>query len=619
MTVAAIHGACLGGGCEVVLCCDYRLCSDSVKTQIGLPEVKLGLIPGFGGCLRLPRIIGVLESLNIILQGRGLRAKKALKIGLIDECVPESLLIQRSVDFANEKLEKGLLKRKKHYKPSGFRNWFLDSFLGRQIIFYQVKKQLFEKTKKLYPAPYKALEVISKTYKRLSFKKSVQQEVSSFCDIATKLISKNLIDLFFLIEGVKKQTGTRLLKKDITYRKFDNVGVLGAGVMGGGIGGLFALKGMHVRLKDINYNSLDIGLKNIYNILKTMMKRRRLSKKDFDKTWSLVTPSTGESGLNKLDIVIEAVVEDLEVKKSVIKNLANQCSLDCIVATNTSSFRVSELAKSHPRPENFLGVHFFNPVDKIPLVEIIPGEQTDERVVAETFNLAKKIGKTPVVVKDSPGFLVNRLLVPWLSEALYLFDESYCVESVDKAYTDLFGFPMGPFRLLDEVGWDIGAKVLHVLNESFGERMAVAPCLEKLMKKDRRGRKNKRGYYLYKNSMKDLKVDSSLYVEFQKGRLKHKFDKWEVIQRGVYRMINEASIALREDKIVEKACDVDLAMIMGTGFPPFRGGLLKYADVVGSRKILDTLKKFEQKWGARFSPSDSLKELAQSNGKFYTD
>ncbi len=612
-TIAAIDGACLGGGCEFVIACDYRIATNDKSTRIGLPEVKLGIIPGFGGCIRLPRMIGVQAALDIILAGKSVIAKKAAKIGLIDEAVPKELLDERVELMVQDIISGKKGKRQKCFKAKKLPNKILESFIGRPIVFSQAKKMVMKQSKGFYPAPLAALSTVKKTI-GASREKAQNIEMEAFCEVAVTPISKNLINLFYLMEGVKKQTG---VSSDVKSKKVEHVGVLGAGVMGGGIAQLAADKGYNVRMKDISNEALAIGYKQANDIWAKKLKRRRLTKFDFKKKMSLIGASLDYSGFKKLDVIVEAIVEDMKIKKLVIADTVKQCKEDAIIATNTSSLSVTEMAEAHPNPKNFVGMHFFNPVHKMPLVEVIRGEHTSDEATATIFELSKRMGKTPVVVKDGPGFLVNRLLLPWMSEALFFLEDGMTVKTLDRYYTHKFGMPMGPCRLLDEVGLDTAIKVLKIFQNSLGERIQVSKLADKIKESDRLGKKNKKGFYQYNEKGYDTDVDDSMYSLLGLSAKNDPLSEQECIERGIYQMINEAARALHEDKIVETAGEVDLAMIMGTGFPPFRGGLLRYADTVGISKIVDSLNDYHQRLGIRFKPADSLVEMAKANKTFY--
>lgn len=616
VTIAAINGACLGGGCELVLTCDYRICSDSPDTKIGLPEVKLGIIPGFGGCVRLPRVVGLPASLDIILAGKAVDGRKAEKIGLVDASVPAEQLEARAMQMAREKIDAGARKRRKRYQAKGAMNKFMDSFVGRPVVYSQAKKSVLKETKGFYPAPLKALEVVSRTYGMSNRERALAIEAEGFVEVATTPVSKNLIDLFYMMEAVKKQTGVE--GKDVKPLPVKHLAVLGAGTMGGGIAQVAADKGVNVRMKDITNEALALGFRHASEIFNKYMKRKKITKHDYEAKMARISGTLDFTGFKQMDVVVEAIVEDMNIKKKVIAETVKHCKPEAIIATNTSSLSVTEMAEAHPRPENFLGMHFFNPVDKMPLVEVIRGPKTSDVATATIFELAKKMGKTPVVVKDGPGFLVNRLLMPYMIEAMFLLQDGMSIEVVDRYYTHTFGMPMGPFRLMDEVGLDVCVKVVKIFKKSLGERIEVPKLIDALHDSKRLGKKSGRGFYLYDDKGQQLSVDKSVYGELGLSAPSNPLDEKECLERGVFVMINEASLALIEDRIVNAPQDVDLAMIMGTGFPPFRGGLLKYADSLGSQYIAQELEVYASKCGPRFRPSQPLANLAKNNRKFYS-
>lgn len=611
-TIAAIHGACMGGGCEMVLACDYRLSSDAPETKIGLPETKLGIIPGFGGCVRLPRTIGLQAALDIILAGKAVDGKKAAKLGLVDENVPAQMLEARAIAFAREVAAKG--KRRKVYKPNGFMAKFLESPVGRPLVYSGAKKEVMKSTKGFYPAPLEAIKVIAKTYGLSNRQRALEIEMAGFVEVATTPVSKYLIDLYYMMEEVKKQTG---VSGPVKAREVKKIAVLGAGTMGGGIAQVGADRGVEVRMKDITNEALAIGFKQANDIWAKEMSRKKLNKYEFEAKMSRVTGGLDYAGFGTVDVVIEAIVEDMNVKKKVIAETATHCKSDVIIATNTSSLSVTEMAEASPRPENFVGMHFFNPVNKMPLVEVIRGPKTSDEATATIFDLSKKMGKTPVVVKDGPGFLVNRLLMPYMIEAMFLLQDGMAVEVVDKYYTHNFGMPMGPFRLMDEVGLDVCVKVVRIFRKSLGERIEVPQVADIIYGTKRLGRKNGRGFYLYNEAGKETGVDHSVYAELQLKPPTNPLTEKECLERGIFTMINEASLALLQDRIVEKPQDVDLAMIMGTGFPPFRGGLLKYADSLGTQYIAQELEVYGSKCGVRLKPTSALLQMAKTKRGFY--
>lgn len=613
--IAAIHGACLGGGCEMVLACDYRVASEDPATRIGLPEVNLGIIPGFGGCVRLPRTIGLIESLKIIPAGGSVDGKKALKLGLVDLCVHPSILEDQAMQLAQRLIKEGTLqKRRKTYRPSGLAMKVMDSPLARWKIFAEARKEVLKKTNGHYPAPLKAIDVIEKTYGMSNRKRALEIEMDGFADVAVTEISKHLINFFFMMEGIKKKTG---VSSDVKPLDVKRMGVLGAGTMGGGIAYVGADKGIEVRLKDINNNALALGFSHARDLWAKKLKRKRLTPYDFQRKMNLISGGLDYAGFGQLDVVVEAIVEDMKIKQAVIGETAKHCKPGCIIATNTSSLSVTEMAKGHPHPENFVGMHFFNPVDKMPLVEVIRGEKTSDVAVATIFDLAKRMGKLPVVVKDGPGFVVNRLLVPYLIEAAWLLEDGMEIKKVDDLYKKQFGMPMGPFMLMDEIGIDVGVKVSKIFHQTLGDRIMIPSVMKKLSETKRYGKKNKSGFYKYDEKGRATVPDETIYAELGLGQPTNKLSDKEIIERGIFPMVNEAALALIEERIVETPEEVDLAMITGTGFPAFRGGLLRYADSVGSQVIADQLEVYATQYGPRFKPSNPLKNMAKTNRTFY--
>lgn len=609
-TVAAIHGACMGGGCEMALACDYRLCSDAKATKIGLPETKLGIIPGFGGCVRLPRVVGLQGALDIILAGKAVNARKAKKLGLVDDVFHPAVLEDQALKFA-QKIAKGG-KRAKKYKPKKLQDRFLEGALGRGLVFKTARKTVMKQSHGHYPAPLEALKAIQKGFGK-NRTAAMKAELEGFLKVAGGEVSQNLIRLFFMMEGVKKRQG---VTSDVKPKKVTHMAVLGAGTMGGGIAYVAADKGIYCKMKDITQDAIDRGFQAAYKIWNKKRKRRRLTKYELVEKKSHVTGGLDYAGFGQMDVVVEAIVEDMNVKKKVIGECAEHLSEDCVFATNTSSLSVTEMAQAYPKPENFVGMHFFNPVDKMPLVEIIRGEKTGDEATARVYNLSKKMGKIPVVVKDAPGFLVNRLLVPYMIEAAFFLQEGCDIEKVDRLFVKKFGMPMGPFLLMDEVGIDVCIKVSKIFKESLGDRIELPEVMTKLGETGRLGKKNGRGFYNYEKGRKK-DVDTSIYDDLGLGRPKHPLSDEELIGRAMYSMVDEAALVLLQEKVVESAEDLDLAMIMGTGFPPFRGGLLRWADRVGVETIVDSLEVYASQFGARFRPTDVLRNMAKNQKTFH--
>lgn len=608
ITVAAVAGACAGGGCEFIMACDYRLASEDTSTRIGLPETKLGIIPGFGGCVRMPRMIGLQAALDVILGGKLLASKKAEKVGLVDQVVHPNQLLDQAIKMAKEK--KGQ-KRRKTFKAKGLMAVLLEGIL-RFVVFSKARGSVLKLTHGHYPAPLAALDVIRKTYGSHDRAQSLKQEREGFVTCALTEVSKNLIHVFYLTEMVKKQSG--VANASVKAREVKHLGILGAGTMAGGIAYVAADKGIEVRMKDINFDAIGKGLKHARDLWMKLVKKRVINKYEFQQKMDRVSGTLDFSGFRLQDVVVEAIVEDMEIKKKVIAQTAAQMRPDAIIVTNTSSLSVTEMQMAHPHPEYFAGMHFFNPVHKMPLVEVIRGEKTSDETIATIFELSKKMGKMPVVVKDGPGFLVNRLLLPYMAEAAFLLQEGMDIEKVDTAFVKEFGMPMGPFALMDEVGLDVCIKVLKIFKKAFGDRIEIAPLMDKLATSGRLGKKNRKGFYLYDEKSYRQGVDPNIYAELGLPAPTNPHALSDCIERGIFAMVNECSRALKDDRIVETPHEVDLAMIMGTGFPPFRGGLLKYADKVGTAKIAERLTHYASKGAARLAPAAALK----STTRFYS-
>jgi 3-hydroxyacyl-CoA dehydrogenase / enoyl-CoA hydratase / 3-hydroxybutyryl-CoA epimerase len=605
-TIAAVDGSCLGGGTELILACAYRIASDRPETKIGLPEVKLGIIPGFGGTTRLPRLVGIRAALDIILPGRSVDARKAQRIGLVDERVPTPALYARAVALADERAtvrrggtrKRGVAERALEGNPA-----------GRALLFRQARKQLLKQTKGHYPAPLEALQTIQRSHGK-SLERALELEAQAVGRLIGGDASRHLLHVFSLMEASKKAS-----PPGAEARPVERAAVLGAGVMGGGIAQLLAFNDIAVRLKDVRTEGLAQGLAHARSVFDAAVKRRRLHRRDAQRKLDHISATLEYTGFGHVDVVIEAVVERMDVKQQVLREVEQRVDVGCIIATNTSSLSVSAMQQALERPANFCGMHFFNPVHRMPLIEVIRGAATSDDAVATVFALARRLGKTPVIVRDGPGFLVNRILAPYMNEAGWLLADGAGVEEIDRAMTS-FGMPMGPLRLLDEVGLDVARHAGQVMYEAFGERLRPSTPLLALETSELLGRKGGRGFYLYDGDRKtepnpDLARTLGI-APASDGAL----ERSEVQDRLVLAMVNEAARALA-DSIVESAGDVDLGMIMGTGFPPFRGGLLRYADDRGIPAVIERLETLQAQHGKRFEPAPLLRERAAEGRGFY--
>ncbi len=609
--VAAIHGATLGGGFELALACHFRVITDHPKTVLGLPEVKLGIHPGFGGTQRLPRLIGIRNSLDLILTGKNVHPKKALKLGIADKVVPPEYLLSEAAKLLEKKASARYKRPKGLRKKAALADRLLEATSpGRNFIYKKAEESVMKKTRGNYPSTLKALHVV-KEGMNLHLEGGLAIEAASLGEMAATDVCKNLISVFYLQENLKKEAfvGDKIVPHDIK-----NAAVLGAGVMGGGIAQLFAERDIPVRMKDISSDALGHGLKSAAAVFKGQLKKRRIDRRQFDQKMGNISTSLDYSGFESVDIIVEAVVEKMAVKKAVLAEAEGEVKNNAILATNTSSLSVTEIASAVKNPECVAGMHFFNPVDRMPLIEVIRGKKTSDETTATIVALSKRLGKTPIVVKDKEGFLVNRLLMPYLNEAVIMLKEGADMEEVDEALLD-FGMPMGAFILLDEIGVDISWHVAEILHGAFGERMLPAPLMKEVLDSGRLGKKNGKGFYAYQKG-KRKEPDSGVYA-LSGGKKGGVFSTDTIIDRTVLLMVNEAAHCLAEG-IVEKGEHVDGGMIFGTGFPPFRGGLLRYADSRGAKEIVARLEVFVEKYGERFEPAPLLNEMAKKGSKFYS-
>ncbi len=611
-TIAVIDGACMGGGTEMSLACTYRLATDNPKTKIALPEVNLGIFPGWGGTQRLPRLIGLQRSLDMILTGRNLDGMRAYRQGVVDKIIPKEQVKETALKFAQDVVSgvDVLAHSRSRRKQKGLLPFVLEKNpLGRALVYRIAKKNVLKKTKGHYPAPLEAIKAVKRGFRK-SLANGLKIEARLFGNLIGSPISKNLIKIFFWTEAVKKENGTK--NPDVATKPVKKAASLGAGVMGGGIAQLFAGRDIPVRVKDINYEAVSKAYQQAAYVLKGKLKRRRITKLEFQHILEKITGTVDYSGFKTVDFIVEAIVENLDIKKSVFSELENHIDEDTIVVSNTSSLRIDDMASAFKYPQRFAGMHFFNPVHMMPLVEVIRGKNTSDETVATTFQLAKKLGKTPVVVGDGPGFLVNRLLLPYMVEAISLLEEGQTPEDIDKTM-EAFGMPMGPIELFDEVGIDVANKVAKILAASMGDRMAESDMLDNLVKDNRTGKKSGIGFYKYegKKRVSDPSIKSYITINEKK-----QFNDEDLINRMVYPMINEAARCL-EEKIAARPQDVDLGMIFGTGFAPFRGGLLTYADDEGISKVYETLQTLAESDHNRFKSSSALEKIYKSGKGFY--
>jgi 3-hydroxyacyl-CoA dehydrogenase/enoyl-CoA hydratase/3-hydroxybutyryl-CoA epimerase len=603
-TVAAVRGTCLGGGTELALASTYVAISDRPDLRIGLPEVKLGILPGWGGCVRLPRRVGIAAALDMILPGKAVPGRRAFKMGLADALLPDAQFLALVRDFALER--RG--KRERREERPDLKEMLLErNPLGRRVLFDQARKRTLQETRGNYPAPLRAIEVV-----RIGIEDGKQAgldaEARAIGELATSPVCKNLVHVFLRMEAAKKTP----LAPGGQARPVDEVAVLGAGVMGGGIAHLVSAQaGIPVRMKDIQPEALATGMAHAAERFGKEVARHRLEEAEAKRRMALLRPTLVYDGLAACDLMIEAVVEKMEVKQAVFAEAAAQLPAHCVLATNTSSLSIDEIGAELPDAQRVVGMHFFNPVHRMPLVEVVVGTATSADAVETVAAFARRLGKTPIRVANRPGFLVNRLLGFYMVEALWLLHEGQRIEDVDRAMV-AWGMPMGPVALIDEVGIDVAVKVAHVLAEAFPGRLPLPAWADALPSPDRLGAKTSRGLYRYEDGRRTT-PDPAVYATIPDGGRGGAADPSRLVDRMVLRMVDEAARCLAEE-VVATPDELDLAMVLGTGFPPFRGGLCRWADRQGVGRLVVELERLAAAVGERFEPSYALREAASAGG-----
>jgi 3-hydroxyacyl-CoA dehydrogenase/enoyl-CoA hydratase/3-hydroxybutyryl-CoA epimerase len=623
--VAAIHGPCLGGGLEVTLACTYRIATDHSKTILALPEVQLGLIPGAGGTQRLPRLIGLQEALTMILEGRNVRAKRALKMGLVDELVHPAILRDVALQRARE-LADATRKRRSGPGKRGPRRVLLEAnVIGRSLVFRQARQLVLKKTHGHYPAPLAALDVVQAGYDR-GFEAGLREEAHRFGELTQSPVAKELMFLFFATTALKKDPG--IDEPAPEPRHVGKLGVLGAGFMGAGITSVAVQQLTPVRMKDTDPARIGAGLAAVHAVLKERLEKRQITPLEFEDMMVLAGGSTDYTGFGNADIVIEAVFEDLALKQRVLREAEPLIPERAVYASNTSTIPISRIAEAAARPERVLGMHFFSPVHKMPLLEIVAAPKTDRESTVTAVAYGKRLGKTVIVVNDGPGFYTTRTLSAYMNEAGRLLDEGAPIDVIDDALVR-FGFPVGPITLLDEVGLDVGGRVGLVLAEAFGPRMAPPESMRRVVESGRTGRKGRKGFYLYDAAGTKGDVDPSVYElvgppgahrgggsSATRSEERRSIPDDEIVQRCVLAMVNEAARCL-EEGILRGARDGDIGAVFGIGFPPFRGGPFRYVDAVGADTVVRELDALYGRFAPRFEPAELLVAMARARRRFY--
>jgi 3-hydroxyacyl-CoA dehydrogenase / enoyl-CoA hydratase / 3-hydroxybutyryl-CoA epimerase len=608
-TVAAIDGPCLGSGTELALACDSRVAAQEPRTQIGLPEVLLGIIPGSGGTTRLPGLVGLSTALDLILTGRTVDARSAERAGLVARAVPGVWLIEHAHRRLDELAARGRGRRRgDRWQPRGLRSWFMDGTpFGRGLAFSRARAMTKARTGGHYPAPIAALSVLHHGFAQPT-ETSLRLEAEWVSDLMVGPVCKNLVRVFRLAEQARKEP----LPGIEAAVPVERLQVVGAGGMGAGIAELASRYGIEVRLRDADPAALARALRAVRARVTERSGRTGAARHETEGQLARIFPSLDLPGLRRADLAIEAVVEDLDVKRRVFGELEVRMRPDAVLATRTSSLSVDELAAGLERPQRFVGMHFFDPVHRMPLVEVVRGAKTSAVALATAVTLARRLGRTPVVVNDGPGFVVNRVWMPYLREALHLVEDGYRVADVDAAMR-AFGMSRGPFEAMDEVGLGVVARLASVLSRAFPERVAPAPQLEALVKAGLMGRKSGAGFYGYWRGRRTLDPLAARLLRPARARRPASLEA--LAERMVLAMVNEAAHCLA-DGVVATAGMLDLALLYGAGFPPGRGGPLRYADTLGLARVEARLTALRAEKGERFRPAPLVEELATRGGTF---
>jgi 3-hydroxyacyl-CoA dehydrogenase/enoyl-CoA hydratase/3-hydroxybutyryl-CoA epimerase len=626
--VIAIHGACMGGALELSLAAHYRIATDHPKTILALPEVQIGLIPGAGGTQRLPRLIGVRAALDMILTGKNIRAKKALQIGLVDELVHPAILRKIAIQRAQEIAD----GRVKHHKHSGGMTGFLldENPAGRRVVLKKAREETMKKTRGNYPAPLAAIDAVEAGY-RGGASHGYRTESRLFGEMSMTDVCRQLIHIFFATTALKKDPGVPV-SADVPppqVMPVEKIGILGAGFMGAGIASVAIQQGTLVRIKDADHGRVAKGFAAVRDVIKERLTKRQITRVQYSDTMSLLGGTIDYSGFGNVDLVIEAVFEDINVKHQVLREVEAELKPDAIFASNTSTIPIAQIAQASTRPERVIGMHFFSPVHKMPLLEVIEADLTDPGVVASVVAYGKKLGKTVIVVHDGPGFYVNRILTPYINEAGRLLDQGAAIDAIDNALLD-FGFPVGPITLIDEVGLDVGSKAGKIMYEAFGERFAPPSSMQAVVASGRYGRKAKKGFYLYDEEGKKGEVDESVYTLLapvarettaasgNQAQTRAQIPPAEIQSRTVLPMLNEAARCLAES-VIRSPRDGDVGAVFGFGFPPFRGGPFRYMDTIGVAELVKKLEDLNDRFPGRFEPAEILVSMARRGERFYPE
>jgi 3-hydroxyacyl-CoA dehydrogenase/enoyl-CoA hydratase/3-hydroxybutyryl-CoA epimerase/enoyl-CoA isomerase len=610
-TVTAINGLALGGGCEVTLTTDFRVMGD--KAKIGLPETKLGILPGWGGCVRLPRMIGSDNAVEWIAGGTENRADAALKVGAVDAVVPNDQLEAAALDILARANAGELDYQARRAEKTGPLKL---NAIEQMMAFETAKGFVAGKAGPHYPAPIEAIKAIQKGAGE-ERTRAQAIEAKAFAKLAMTDVAFNLVGLFMNDQVVKKKAG----KFEKQAKAVKQTAVLGAGIMGGGIAYQSASKGTPILMKDIKEEAVELGLKESRKLFAKQVERKKLTTEQMAEKLTLIRPTLSYGDFGHVDLVVEAVVENPKVKDAVLTEVEGLVSEDTILTSNTSTISITRLAQNLKRPENFCGMHFFNPVHRMPLVEVIRGEKTGDAAVAATVAYARAMGKTPIVVNDCPGFLVNRVLFPYFGGFSLLVEQGADFQRVDKVM-EKFGWPMGPAYLLDVVGMDTAVHANEVMAEGFPDRMARdgKTAIQVMYENERLGQKNDKGFYAYeedrKGKPKKVSDDKAYELVKQVTVGEKEFSDEDIIARMMVPLCLE-TVRCLEDNIVETPAEADMALIYGIGFPPFRGGALRYIDAMGVAEFVKLADGLAEELGPLYAPTDKLRQMAESGERFY--
>ncbi len=610
-TVTAINGLALGGGCEVTLTTDFRVMGD--KAKIGLPETKLGILPGWGGCVRLPRIVGADNAIEWIAGGTENRADAALKMGAVDAVVPNEQLEAAALDILARANRGELDYQARRDEKTGPLKL---NPIEQMMVFETAKGYVAGKAGPHYPAPIEAIKVIQKGAGE-ERGRAQAIEAKAFAKLALTDVCYNLVGLFLNDQVVKKKAG----KYEKQAQPVKQSAVLGAGIMGGGIAYQSASKGTPILMKDIKEEAIELGLKEARKLFGKQVERNKLTTEQMAEKLSNIRPTLSYGDFGHVDLVVEAVVENPKVKDAVLTEVEGLVDEKAILTSNTSTISINRLAENLKRPENFCGMHFFNPVHRMPLVEVIRGEKTSDAAVGATVAYARAMGKTPIVVNDCPGFLVNRVLFPYFGGFSLLVEQGADFQHVDKVM-EKFGWPMGPAYLLDVVGMDTAVHANEVMAEGFPDRMARdgKTAIQVMYDNERLGQKNDKGFYAYeedkKGKPKKVSDDAAYALVKQVVKEEKTFSDEEIIARMMVPLCLE-TVRCLEDDIVATPAEADMALIYGIGFPPFRGGALRYIDAMGVAAFVELADGLADELGPLYAPTDKLRDMAKSGDTFY--